>query len=46
MARRGGNVAKITRDTLEKELGESVVNDKNNLSYQYINEKKLENKEK
>ena len=46
MARRGGNVAKITRDTLEKELGESVINAKNNLSYQYINEKKLENKEK
>ena len=36
IAKRGGNIAKNTRDNLEKELGESVISNKNSLSYQYI----------
>ena len=36
MAKRGGNIAKITRDNLEKELGRSVITDKNALNYKYM----------
>lgn len=36
MARRGGNIAKVTRDNLEKELGDSVISDKNSLGYKYV----------
>lgn len=39
IARRGGNIAKNTRDDLEKELGESVITKKNSLSYQYVDDK-------
>lgn len=39
IARRGGNIAKITRDNLEKELGRTVISDKNVLNYEYIDEK-------
>ena len=38
IARRGGNIAKITRESLEKELGKPVVSNKNSLDYEYINE--------
>ena len=41
IARRGGNIAKITRDNLEKELGESVITNNNSLDYKYIDEKYL-----
>jgi len=41
MARRGGNIAKITRNNLEKELGTEVISDKNKLNYQYIDDSKL-----
>ncbi len=44
IARRGGNIAKITRDNLEKELGRTVINDKNALNYKYIEEKLIEDK--
>lgn len=45
MAKRGGNIAKITRDNLEKELGRSVITDKNSLNYEYMDEvNQLENK--
>lgn len=44
IAKRGGNIAKITRDNLERELGESVVTRKNSLNYKYTDEKLLENK--
>ena len=44
IARRGGNIAKITRDNLEKELGRTVISNKNSLNYEYIDEKLLENK--
>lgn len=40
IARRGGDVAKITRKKLEKELGESVISNKNNTNYKYIEEAK------
>lgn len=43
VAKRGGNIAKITRDNLEKELGRTVSN-KNFLNYKYIDEKLLEDK--
>ena len=38
IARRGGNIAKVTRDNLEKELGRTVITDKNALNYQYIDD--------
>ena len=47
MAKRGGNIAKITRDNLEKELGRTVVTKENTLNYQYIdNVKQLESENK
>ena len=47
MAKRGGNIAKITRDNLEKELGRMVVTKENTLNYQYIdNVKQLESENK
>ena len=39
IAIRGGNIAKITRDNLEKELGRTVISNKNALNYEYIDEK-------
>ncbi len=45
IAKRGGRIAKNTRDNLEKELCRSVISSQNNLNYQYLDEKeKLENK--
>ena len=44
IARRGGNIAKITKDNLEKELGRTVISDKNVLNYEYIDEKLIEDK--
>ena len=45
IAKRGGKVAKNTRDNLEQELGESVITNKNSLKYQYIDgSKKIESK--
>lgn len=47
MAKRGRNIAKITRDNLEKELGRTVVTKENTLNYQYIdNRKQLESENK
>lgn len=44
IARKGGNIAKITRDSLEKELGKTVISKQNNLNYKYVDEKiKIEN---
>ena len=41
IAKRGGKIAKNTRNDLEKELGETVVTSKNALDYKYIeNDKK------
>lgn len=44
IARRGGNIAKITRDNLEKELGRTVISNKNALNYEYMDEKLVEDK--
>lgn len=44
VARIGGHVAKVAREDIEKNLGESVVNKENRLSYEYKNENKLETK--
>ncbi len=45
IAQRGGNIAKITRNNLEKELGRTVISNKNSLNYEYVDEEKLiENK--
>ena len=41
IAKRGGNIAKITRDNLEKELGRAVVTADNSLNYKYIDNEKL-----
>lgn len=41
MAKRGGNIAKNTRENLEKELGETVISNENSLNYKYIDEDKL-----
>ena len=38
IARRGGNIAKITRDNLEKELGRTVITNENSLNYEYIDD--------
>lgn len=44
-AKKGGNVAKVAKESLEEELGESVVTRNNQLSYNYSNQpKKLRNK--
>jgi len=44
VAKNGGNIAKVAREELEDELGESVVNKNNNLNYEYIEEKQIEYK--
>ncbi len=45
IAKRGGRIAKNTRDNLENELRKSVISKQNNLNYQYIDEiEKLERK--
>ena len=45
VAHAGGQVAKNTREDIENLLGESVINNKNKLSYQYVEEQdKIENK--
>ncbi len=41
IAKRGGNIAKNTRDNLEKELGKKVITKKNNLNGRYIEDNKL-----
>ena len=46
MAKRGGKIAKNTRDNLEQELGKPVITNENHLGYQYIDEKQIEYKEK
>ena len=45
IAKKGGHVAKVAREDMEKELGESVVTKKNALNYKYIDDvKKIEGK--
>ena len=40
IARLGGHAAKVAREDIEKNLGKSVISDKNALNYQYIDETK------
>ena len=42
VARMGGHAAKVARDDIEKNLGESVVTKQNRLNYEYKEEKQLE----
>lgn len=44
MAKRGGRIAKNTRDDLEKELGRTVITKQNALNYKYIDTNKLDKK--
>lgn len=41
IAKRGGNIARITRDNLEKELGRTVIINKNVLNYECIDNVKV-----
>ena len=41
VAKIGGSIVKNTRNNLEKELGESIVSNENNLSYNYIEKENL-----
>ena len=44
IAKMGGHTAKVARDDIEKNLGKSVISNKNALRYQYIDEvKQIEN---
>jgi len=45
IAKKGGIVAKNTKENLEEVLGETVISNKNNLNYKYLNDsKQIENK--
>ena len=44
VAKKGGNVAKIAKDSLEKELEEKIVTSNNKLNYRYKMENKIEQK--
>ncbi len=44
IARMGGHVAKVARDEIEKNLGESVITKENKLNYEYIDKKEIEHK--
>jgi hypothetical protein len=44
IAKKGGHVAKVAREDMEKELGKSVVSKENALNYQYLNDNKLTKK--
>ncbi len=44
IAKMGGHAAKVARDDIEKNLGKSVISNKNSLNYKYIDEKLLEDK--
>lgn len=44
IARRGGSIARNTRNNLEKELGRNVITKQNNLNGKYIDNNQIENK--
>ena len=44
VARMGGHAAKVAREDIEKNLGESVVTKQNRLNYEYKDEIKIEMK--
>ena len=39
----GGSAAKVARENIEKNLGESIISNKNSLNYEYIDEKEITN---
>ena len=41
VAKMGGHAARVARDDIEKNLGKTVISNKNSLSYKYINQKQL-----
>lgn len=43
VARKGGSIAKVARDELEKEIGESIFTTNNKLNYEYVDKNLLEN---
>ena len=40
IAKKGGHVAKVAREDMEKELGQSVVSKENTLNYKYLDDNK------
>ena len=46
VAKAGGEVAKTARDDLEKKLGKTIISKNNSMSYTYIDQKVLEEKNK
>ena len=44
IAKLGGHTAKVARDELEKNLGETIIRSENTLNYQYQNDNLIENK--
>ena len=44
IARRGGNIAGVAKENLERELGRSVLSSNNALNYRYLDENLLERK--
>ena len=40
VARKGGNIAKIAREALEKEIGKSAITSSNRLDYEYLDDEK------
>lgn len=43
VAKKGGNIAKVAREQLEEEIGNSIITKNNKLNYKYIEELKIEN---
>lgn len=42
IAKAGGQVAKTARDDLEQKLGRTIISNKNNLNYKYLEANKIE----
>lgn len=42
VAKMGGHAAKVARDDIEKNLGKTVISNKNSLNYKYITQKKID----
>lgn len=42
IAKKGGHVAKVAREDMERELGQSVISKENALNYKYLDDNKLE----
>ena len=38
----GGHAAKVARDDIEKNLGRTIISNKNSLNYKYINQESLD----